>query len=102
MILALIILAPLVILALWQFIKLSPEGVEKRKVRFYNSVVLLVGVLLCGLLTLNVYENMAGGSDRAWWPVLSVLGSLVVFPVCLMVGGIIRNYLVFRTPKTGA
>ena len=67
MILALIILAPLVILALWQFIKLFPVGVEKRKVRIYNSVVILIGVLLCGLLTLNVYENMASGSDRAWW-----------------------------------
>ncbi len=102
MILALIILVPLVLLALWQFIKFSPEGVEKKKLLFCNSVVIIIGVILCGLLTLNVYVNMAGGSDRAWWPILSVLGSLVVFPVCLTVGGIIRNYLVFRSPKTGA
>jgi len=100
MILSLIILVPIALVALWFFFKSSPKGVQNNQIHFFNAGVVVAGVLLCGALTYKVYLMLAGGTDRAWWPVLSVLGSLIVFPATLMVGGIIRSFVGFRSSKS--
>ncbi len=96
MILALSIEVPLLLFTLWLFVKFSPSGVERKRLYLFNTLVFVVAVILCGALTLKIYSVMADSLDEAWWPMLSVLGSLVVLPLCLAIGGLIRNYLVFR------
>jgi hypothetical protein len=101
MIISLLILLPLALLALWFFTKSSPRGDGKGGVFLFNALVLAASVLFCGALTLKVYAMLAGGPDRAWWPVLSVLGSLLLFSACLTLGGLIRNLIVFPPRGTG-
>ncbi len=100
MIFAFIVLLPILLISFWAFIKLSPKVGNRQGVLVFNLCVLVVGSLLCAYLTLRIYSNMAAGPDRAWWAILSVLGTLLVFPVVLLVGGLIRNVLVFRAPNT--
>ena len=97
MILALIVLLPILVLSLWWFHKLSPREAEQRFVWLYNTAVLVVGVLICAGLTLRLRATLADTSDRAWWPVLSAIFSLLVLPLWIAVGGVVRNLLVFRS-----
>jgi hypothetical protein len=39
---------------------------------------------------------MSEGPDRAHWPALALLASLGIAVVFLLVGGAVRNFLVFR------
>ena len=97
MILALIVLLPILVLSLWWFYKLSPRDAEQRLVWLYNTAVLVVGALICAGLTLRLQAMLADTPDRAWWPVLSAIFSLLVLPLWLAVCGVIRNLLVFRS-----
>ena len=97
MILSLIILVPLVIISLWAFFTYAPKAVERTRLFRYNMGVLGIGILLCGALTYKFYSILAGTTDRAWWPVLSALGSMLLFSVCLAVGGLLRNLVVLRS-----
>ncbi len=96
MILALLILVPILVLTLWAFLHFSPKLGNQRRIIYFNLAVLILGVLVCGLLTLKVYVDMSAGSDRAWWPIISGLYSLALFPLVLFVGGLVRNLLLFR------
>ena len=96
MILALLVLVPISVLMLWAFFRFSPKRDKQRRIIYFNLSVLIFGLLLCGLLILKVYQDMSAGPDRAWWPVISGLYSLTVFPVVLFVGGLVRNLLLFR------
>jgi len=97
MIIVLIVLLPILVLSLWWFYKLSPRDAEQRLVRLYNTAVLVGGVLICAGLTLRIQAMMADTSDRAWWPVLSAIFSLLFLPLWLAVCGVVRNLLVFRS-----
>ncbi len=96
MILLLLILVPVLLLTLWAFFRLSPKGGDRRKVIGFNLGVLIFGLAMCGLVTLNIYTDMSSGSDRAWWPVVSGLYSLALFPTVLFLGGLVRNLVLFR------
>jgi len=96
---AVILLAPILLISFWAFISFSPKVGNRQGVLVFNLCVLVVGSLLCALLTLKIYSSMAAGTDRAWWPILSLLGTLVVFPVVLLAGRLVRNGLVFRPPN---
>jgi len=96
MILALVVLVPALLLSLWLFLRLSPKDADKTRVTLCNAGVLVIGVLICGALTFKLHSTLADTTDRAWWPILSALGSLVAFSLCLAVGGVVRNLLLFR------
>ena len=97
MIIVLIVLLPILVLSLWWFYKLSPRDAEQRLLWLYNTAVLIVGVLICAGLTLRLQAMLADTPDRAWWPVLSAIFSLLVLPLWLAVCGVVRNLLVFRS-----
>ena len=96
MVIALLVLVPILALILWAFFHFSPEVDNQRGVIIFNLAVLILGFLVCGWLTLKVYEDMSAGPDRAWWPMISGLYSLALFPVVIFVGGLVRNFLLFR------
>ncbi len=95
MILSLLVLVPLLALSVWAFFRFTPPGIH-RGLRRYNASAVLVGVLLCGGYSVLVYTRMVGSVDASWWPVLSLLGSLVIFPGWLLLAGLLRNLVIFR------
>ena len=97
MILALIVLLPILVLSLWWFYKLSPRDVEKRRVRLYNMAVMIAGVVICTGISLRLRAMLVETPDRAWWPVLSAIFSLLILPLWLAACGVVRNLLVFRS-----
>lgn len=97
MILALIVLLPILVLSLWWFYKLAPRDAEQRLVRLYNVAVLVAGVVICTGISLELRAMLADSPDRAWWPVLSAIFSLLVLPLWIAVCGVVRNLLVFRS-----
>ena len=99
MIFVFIVLVPILLISFWAFIRLSPKVGNRQGVLVFNLCVLVVGSLLCALLTLKIYSSMAAGTDQAWRPILSVLGTLVVCPVVLLAGGLVRTGRVFRQPN---
>ena len=96
MALLLLILGPISILAAWAYFRLSPKVAARQGLLLYNAGVFVLAGILCSALTVALYASMSGGPDQGWWPVLSLLGSLVIFVLCLLMGGLIRNFLVFR------
>lgn len=95
MVFSLIVLLPILAVSLWWFWTLSPRDAEQRRVRLYNIGVLIAGVLICAGLTLKLQAMLADTPDRAWWPVLSAIFSLLVLPLWLAACGVVRNLLVF-------
>jgi len=96
MIVFLIVFVPLLILFLWMFFKSSPNHIEPKKIKIYNYSTIVLGVLLCVTYSLKIKTDMAGGSDSAWWPILAIMFSLVMFSGLLLVSAIIRKFLIFR------
>ena len=98
MILALIVLIPFCGAALWAFFRFSPQDEEKKKaILIYNWIVILINILLCLGYTYRAYSSMINSVDRAWWPILSILGSLFICAISLFVGAIIRKFIFRKT-----
>lgn len=96
MIIALLVLVPICFVMFWFFFKSSPKIQNKRKtILRFNLATVLAAILSCVWLTYSTHHSMIDTVDRAWWPVLSGLGSLIFFPVVLLVGALIRM-IVFR------
>lgn len=96
MIAALFLLLPLVALAVWLFFRLVPVHANRKALRWFNALSLAVAVLLAVAWSVRTYLVMSPTVDSAWWPVISMLGALVIVPVALALAAIARNFMVFR------
>ena len=96
MTLALAALLPLVGLAVWTFVRFRPRSGSAVAVRAYNVGVLLVAVAGCAWTAAHFYRITGQSVDRAWWPVLATLASLLVVSGVLLAGAMVRNLLLFR------
>jgi hypothetical protein len=90
MILSLLAVIPLFTCSAWIFYRFTPTVVGP-EVRRYNDTTVLVGLLLCVGWSVRTYVQMAGSVDRPWWPVVGALGSMAIFPVWLVVAGVLRR-----------
>jgi hypothetical protein len=45
---------------------------------------------------------MAGTVDRPWWPVVSALGAMAIFPVWLILAGVLRRVIFPDRPAPGS
>jgi len=54
-----------------------------------------VGGHLCVGWSIRTYHQMVGTVDRPWWWVVSVLGSMAIFPVWLVLAGVLRSVIFF-------
>lgn len=99
MIISLFILIPFTIATVCLFLKYVPSKQNNKMMQVVNFAIVVIGLLLCGTVSLRFYIVMAGGVDEGWWPILSVLCSLIIFPITLIVGGLIRNFFIFPSPK---
>jgi len=94
MILAFGILLPVLAVSLWAYFRFRPAGTEVHKLWIYDVIVVGCVVVLCIAVTVYLRNEMVPGPDSAWWPVVAAIYWLVIFPIFLMVGGIIR-YAIF-------
>jgi len=100
MIVAFAILLPALGASVWAYFRFRPAGVETSRLRLFDVFVVGSAVVLCVAVAAYLRNDMAGGPDSAWWPVVAAIYSLVIFPVCLVAGGAIR-YAIFSRPRAG-
>ncbi|HMM54492.1 MAG TPA: hypothetical protein PKC23_05695 [Candidatus Desulfobacillus sp.] len=91
---ALSLTIPLLILALWAFLRLSPSRPRPGPVRLFNFAAILIGVVLAVIAGRFVYGTLAGTREHVAWPTVAAFYVLTVFPLWLGVAGVIRR-LVF-------
>jgi len=96
MILALIILVPLIIIILLIYSKNTPKHIDKRTNSKYNSVIFTVSLIACFTVCLYTYLTTGQSVDRAWWPIFAAFGSVFIFTIVVIVGGLFRNFVIFR------
>ena len=96
MIMAYFILISLLLFSLWLFFIYSPRKSNLKTVVIYNSITIVIAVVLSVAYSLYLRASMINGSDFGWWPVLSFMFSLVITISILIVSGILRNLLIFR------
>ena len=95
MTLALAALLPLVGLAVWTFVRFRPRRGSAGALRAYDVGVVLVAVAGFAWTASHFYRITGQSVDRAWWPVLATLASLLVVSVVLLAGAVLRNLVVF-------
>ena len=102
MVAALLILVPVVAVVAWAFFRFSPAHVERKRVLLFNVASLIVALAIAAAWTVRTYLVMSPTVDSAWWPVISVLGALVVIPLVLALAAIVRNFLIFHRGTAGS
>ena len=100
MILSLFALIPLLAFSVWAFFRVTPSG-SWRAMRWYNGSAIVVGVLLCVGWSVRTYHQMVGTVDGPWWPVVSALGSMVIFLGWLMFAAVLRHFLFPQARTSG-
>lgn len=102
MIAALLVLAPVLVAVVWAFLRFSPPHANPDTLRRFNAIAIAAALLLAVGWTARTYRVMAPTVDRAWWPVISALGALVVVPFVLGVAAVVRRPLVVRRRAAGS
>jgi len=95
-IVALLILVPIAGVVVWAFFRLSPLGAQSRKVLRFNIGALVIALALAGGWGLRTYLVMSPTVDAAWWPVISVLGALIIIPLVLGLAAALRTFVLVR------
>jgi hypothetical protein len=97
MIVALIVLIPLLAGALYIYLKFPPpnDPARPQNLRWFNCGLFLAAILGCAGIGFYFKTAMSGSSDAGWWPMLTVLCSLLFSTAVLLVGGVVRS-LVFK------
>ena len=96
MIVALLVLVPIVGVVVWAFLRLSPSGVQSCAILRFNVGALVVALALAGGWSVRTYLVMSPTVDAAWWPVISVLGALIIIPLVLGLAAALRTFVLFR------
>lgn len=96
MIIALLALIPITGVTLWAFFRYAPVGGQRPAIHRYNVWVVVAAIGLAATWSWRTYLVMSASEDAAWWPIISLLGSLVILPVVFGVATVVRNRLLFR------
>jgi hypothetical protein len=100
MVLALLVLIPVLVFSLWAFFRFTPSTTV-RGVRLFNGSSIVVGLLLCVGWSVRTYLQMLGTVDRPWWPVVSALGAMAIFPVWLILAAVLRSVIFLTRHASG-
>ena len=79
----------------WIFLYFSPKTQQEGRLLAFNILVLLGTFLICIFLAFWVRSMMLGGPEAEWWPVVALTYAGLLTPVILLIGGVIRNFLIF-------
>ncbi len=83
----------------WIFLYFSPKQAPGAAVRRFNQLTLLLAALACLALSLWIRQAMSGAEDYPLWPVVAATYSAMLFPVLLLIGGLLRNLVVFADAR---
>ena len=93
---ALLILLPVVGVVAWAFFRFAPIHANRKVLLWFNLASVTVALFLAAAWGVRTYLVMSPTADSAWWPVIAVLGALIILPVVLGLAAILRNFIVFR------
>ena len=96
MIVALLVLVPIAGVVVWAFFRLSPSGAQSSTVLRFNVWALVVALALAAGWSVRTSLVMSPTVDAAWWPVISVLGTLIIIPLVLGLAAALRSFVLFR------
>lgn len=96
MIVALLVLVPIAGVVVWAFFRRSPSRAQSRMVLRFNIGALVVALALAAGWSLRTYLVMSPTVDAPWWPVISVLGALIIIPLVLGVAAALRTFVLCR------
>jgi len=96
MIVALLVMVPIAGVVVWMFFRLSPSGAQSRTVLRFNIGALVVALALAAGWSLRTYLVMSPTVDAPWWPVISVLGALIIIPLVLGLAAALRAFVLCR------
>jgi len=80
----------------WAFFRLSPSGAQSRMVFRFNIGALVIALVLAGGWSVRTYLVMSPTVDAPWWPVISVLGALIIIPLVLGLAAALRSFVLCR------
>lgn len=91
MIVALVVLILIAGLVIWAFFRFSPPGAPPRTALPFNVGALVVALALAAAWSVRTYLVMAATVDAPWWPVISLLGALLIIPSVLGLAALLRK-----------
>jgi hypothetical protein len=62
----------------------------------FNIGALVVALAVAAGWSVRTYLVMSPTVDAAWWPVISVLGALIIIPLVLGLAAALRTFVLFR------
>jgi hypothetical protein len=95
-IVALLVLVPIAGVVVWAFFRLSPSGAQSRRVLCFNVGALVVALTIAAGWSVRTYLVMSPTVDAPWWPVISVLGALIIIPSVLGLAAALRTFVLCR------
>lgn len=93
MILVSVILFPLLAIIIWLFVRSYPLAQYGEAVRRFNNTTLAIVATSCTAVSLYVWGTIGQSTDRAWWPILALFGSVLVSILVLLVAANVRARL---------
>lgn len=93
MLFAVSLLIPLLVLAVWVFWRLSPQGSSAGLLRAFNLGALVLGLLLAVAIAFYVRASMADTADRNLWPAVAAFYMMACIPLWLAAAAGIRRLL---------
>jgi len=87
------------VFATWLFLMAKPEMGEPKAVKAFNWCVITVAILLCAALNFKIYSIFSMSDSMSYFPFASTAGTFMLFLLILVVGFLLRNFWIFRTPR---
>ena len=97
MVYSLLILLPILGFVIWVYFRTAPRRVARAGRLKYDLMVICLALAACVAASYFAYTGVSAGADSAWWPVVAGFYSWFAFLLVIIVGGLVRNFLVFRS-----
>lgn len=99
-------MAPLVLLLtmlnafiIWVYIKFQPKGAHAQTLRIVNWLFPALAAVIGVLSVVRIYTEYTDPLDAPLVPQLAASWSLGLVLIVMTAGFIVRNFIVFRTPR---
>jgi len=84
------LVALVVAISVWLFVRLSPVGPDAIAVRRFNRASFALCALVGVVIFTWAYASLAGTADSAWWPVVGTLYWAVAVPIFFVIAAFLR------------
>lgn len=91
MLVAFPLIALVIAVSVWVFVRFSPAGADAKAVRRFNRASAALCIAVCVAIFGWAYASLAGTPDSAWWPVVGALYCAVAVPLFLVIAALVRS-----------